>query len=87
MRPAKKDLTPKNKLLKRLASAQNGAAAGTITMQIVLTGAFADAWRSLREAAEGLGLSDADLFGYMMLGGVLRRTRSLLRLKQKEARS
>jgi hypothetical protein len=84
---AGRKLKPVAKLRRKLKKAQEGSAAGTITLQIRLTGTLADGWRSLREAAEGMGLDDTGLLGHMMTLGVLRQVRTLQRLMQKEAQS
>ncbi len=57
------------KLLKRLEVALAGKASRTVKVSARLTGPAADAWTTLREAAEGLNLSDSDLFAVLVEHG------------------
>ena len=65
-------------LRKKLKTAQQDPASGVINLNIRLTGVLADVWRSLRAAADGLGLSDSDLLG-MLLSAAVRLVRANLR--------
>jgi len=76
-------LTAHERLRKKLDRVQDTSAPGSITLRIRLTGALADAWRSLRDAAEGLDLSDSDLLGKLLLTAV-KSVRRALRLMQQE---
>jgi hypothetical protein len=80
----KPTLTAQERMQKKLERVQDSKAPGSITLRIRLTGALADAWRSLRDASVGLDLSDSDLLG-MLLFAAVRSVRSALRLMQREA--
>lgn len=79
-------LTAKERMRKKLDRVQDDRAPGSITLRVRLTGALADIWRSLRDAAEGLGYSDADLIG-MLLRAAVWPVRQLLRRMQREAQA
>ena len=77
-------ITRVERLRHKLKMAQEDKASGVITLTICLTGVLADAWRSLRAAADGLKLSDSDLFG-MLLSAAVRQVRANLRSLLREA--
>ena len=66
----------------RLQTVQSDPAAGVVTLHIRLTGILADVWRSLREVAEGTGLSDSDILGLLLRSAVKSVRSSIRRLQQ-----
>lgn len=77
-------MTPEERILARLRAAQHDRAAGSVTFRVTYTGALADVWRSLREAADLAGLSDSDVNGMLLLEGA-PRVRKSIRLLVKAA--
>lgn len=69
-------------LARSLKAQLEGRASRPARIQVYLTGPIADAWWSMREEAEGLGLDDTTLFVLAIrssarsVRAVLRRTKS-----------
>ena len=75
-----RNLTHNERLRSRLDASQKDPAAGAVILRIRLTGALADVWRTLRDAAEGTGLSDSDILGKLLIAAVRTVRQSLRRL-------
>lgn len=69
MPKTKVKVSPEERILARLRAAQHDEAAGSVTVRVTYTGALADVWRSLRDAADPAGLSDSDVNGMLMMAG------------------
>ena len=84
MTKKKVKVSPGERLRSRLEAIQKDPAAGAVILRIRLTGTLADVWRSLRDAAEGTGLSDSDILGMLLIAAV-RSVRQSIRRFLREA--
>ncbi len=61
--------SPSEVLVHRIEAALIGRASGVVRVDARLTGSVADAWRALRDAAQGLTLDDSALLSALILHG------------------
>ena len=73
----KKRPTKSERTVKRLAALLSGKASRTVTVKAKLTGTAADAWIMLREAGEGLTLTDDQLVAALVEYGARAACKAL----------
>ena len=58
-----------DRLAAKIAATLDGKSSGSVKLQATLTGPAADAWRGIKEAAEGLKMDDTALLAVLLDAG------------------